>query len=80
MNREQFKEALSKLVLQFFESMTSAKFYILLSSSAFFWFGKLDQSNWLIAVLTVAGLKETVNVAGILKGFPSKEVKNETKS
>jgi hypothetical protein len=48
--------------------MGTAKFYILISASFFFWIGKLDQINWVSAVLTVAGLTQAGAVAEILKG------------
>lgn len=68
MTKEQFKEGVSQLALKTLESMGTAKFYILISSSLFFWFGKLDQGNWVSAVLTVAGLTQVSAVAEIMKG------------
>lgn len=68
MNKEQFKDACNKLLLQLLQNMSTAKFYILISSSVLFWFGKLDQGNWVSCVLTVAGLTQVGAVAEIMKG------------
>lgn len=78
MTKEQFKEECSKLMLSTMQNMGTAKFYILISSSLFFWFEKLDQTTWLTAVLTVAGLTNISAVAEILKGSKDKTVTKET--
>ncbi len=68
MNATQFKAECSKLAIQTLRSMGTAKFYILISSSFFFWIDKLDQTSWLSAVLTVAGLTQASSIAEILRG------------
>lgn len=47
----------------------SVKFQILVASCAFLYIGKLDQSNWVTVVLTVAGFRTINEVSGMYKSI-----------
>jgi hypothetical protein len=63
-------------------TLFSVKFQILVVASAFLYFEKLDQANWVTVVLTVAGFRTINEVSGVYKSVKAAQTgakKNATK-
>ncbi len=58
-----FKEKMSNL----FDELMTAKFFVLISATTMLYLGKLGESNWVLAVLTVAGLHSAGDLVTAMK-------------
>lgn len=70
-----YGKAFKKLAFKTAENMASVKFYILVVSTAFFYFGKLSEGTWQETVLIVAGLRAINEAAAVFKKEPKDESK-----
>lgn len=50
-------------------TLFSVKFHILAAACTFLYIGKLDQTNWVTVVLTVAGFRTLNEVSGMYKSI-----------
>jgi hypothetical protein len=57
------KEKLQERLLRAVDDVTSAKFFVLASSTMLLAMGKLGENNWVMLAMMVAGLKEAGNIA-----------------
>jgi hypothetical protein len=61
------KEKLQEKLLVAIDDALTAKFFILVTATILTLTKRLDQQNWVMVMLTMAGLREAVNITGMIK-------------
>jgi hypothetical protein len=61
------KEKLQEKLLAAIDDVLTAKFFILITATILTLTKRLDQQNWVMVMLTMAGLREAVNITGMIK-------------
>ena len=62
------KEKLQERLLRAIDDVTTAKFFVMVTSTVLLIMGKVDQGNWIMLAMMISGLKEAGNIAYNLKG------------
>lgn len=62
------KEKLQERLLRMIDDVTTAKFFVMVTSTTLLLANKLSQDNWIMLMMMIAGLKEAGSIAYNLKG------------
>lgn len=68
---DKVKEHLNNILFKTIENCTSVKFYVLVTTTIFFYIGKLSENVWQETILVVAGLRAVNEVASMFKKEPT---------